>query len=116
MKIYKEKNTINKDRIMDLGQLFKVDYWWKLVLLCGILLSAAAMIFDIQFIERRYVLGLGLGMTFIGIGYWKAKYVAHEFVPGGMFKYCLLYTSYHSNHQSYMEPVLFLCQWSAMPC
>ena len=43
---------------MDLGQLFKVDYWWKLVLLCGILLSAAAMIFDIQFIERRYVLGL----------------------------------------------------------
>lgn len=87
MKIYKEKNTINKDRIMDLGQLFKVDYWWKLVLLCGILLSAAAMIFDIQFIERRYVLGLGLGMTFIGIGYWKAKYVAHEFVPGGMFKY-----------------------------
>ena len=57
---------------MDLGQLFKVDYWWKLVLLCGILLSAAAMIFDIQFIERRYVLGLGLGLTFIGIGYWKA--------------------------------------------
>ena len=87
MKTYKEKNTINKDRIMDLGQLFKVDYWWKLVLLCGILLSAAAMIFDIQFIERRYVLGLGLGMTFIGIGYWKAKYVAHEFVPGGIFKY-----------------------------
>lgn len=72
---------------MGIGQLFKVDYWWKLILLCGILLSAAAMIFDIQFIERRYILGLGIGMVLIGTGYWKAKKRAHQWAHGGMYSW-----------------------------
>lgn len=72
---------------MDLGNLFKIDYWWKLVLLCGILLSASSMMFDIQFIERRYVLGLGIGMALIGIGYWMAKKVAHQWADGGMYSW-----------------------------
>lgn len=70
---------------MNFGSLFKIDYWWKLVLLCGILLTASSMMFDIQFIERRYVLGLGLGMVLIGIGYWMAKKVAHQWGDGGMY-------------------------------
>ncbi|TWV64056.1 hypothetical protein [Parabacteroides distasonis] len=72
---------------MDWGNLLKIDYWWKLVLLCGILLSGSSMIFDIQFIERRYVLGLGIGMTLIGIGYWMAKKVAHQWADGGMYQW-----------------------------
>ena len=70
---------------MEIGNLFKIYHWWKLVLLCGILLSASSMMFDIQFIERRYVLGLGIGMTLIGIGYWMAKKVAHQWGDGGMY-------------------------------
>ncbi|WP_321437278.1 hypothetical protein [uncultured Bacteroides sp.] len=70
---------------MDIGNLFKIDSWWKLVLLCGILLSASALIFDIKFIERRYILGLGMGMSLIGIGYWKALAYAHKFEYGGYF-------------------------------
>ena len=72
---------------MELGNLFKVDHWWKLVLLCGILLAASSLIFDIRFIERRYVLGLGLGMALIGIGYWMAKKVAHAWADGGMYSW-----------------------------
>lgn len=70
---------------MEFGQLFKIDYWWKLVLLCGIMLSGSALVFDIQFIERRYILGLGIGMIFIGIGYWMSKQVAHKWADGGMY-------------------------------
>lgn len=70
---------------MELGNLFKVDHWWKLALLCGILLTASSLIFDIQFIERRYMLGLGLGMVLIGIGYWMAKKVAHVWANGGVY-------------------------------
>lgn len=70
---------------MKLESPFKIDHWWKLVLVCGILLSASAMMFDIQFIERRYILGLGLGMVLVGIGYWMAKKVAHQWADGGMY-------------------------------
>lgn len=70
---------------MDIGNLFKIDYWWKLVLLGGILLSASSMMFDIQFIERRYVLGLGLGMFLIGLGVWMAKKVMHQKDFGGYY-------------------------------
>ena len=72
---------------MELGTLFKLDHWWKLVLLCGILLSASSMMFDIQFIERRYILGLGLGMALIGIGYWIAKKRAHHWADGGIYSW-----------------------------
>lgn len=72
---------------MEFGSLFKVDHWWKLVLLCGILLTASSMMFDIQFIERRYILGLGIGMTLVGIGYWMAKKVAHQWADGGMYSW-----------------------------
>ena len=72
---------------MEFGSLFKVDHWWKLVLLCGILLTASSMMFDIQFIERRYILGLGIGMVLVGIGYWMAKKVAHQWADGGMYRW-----------------------------
>lgn len=58
---------------MDFERLFRVYYWWQAVFVCGVLLSASALMFDIQFIERKQILGLGFGMVFIGIGYWKAK-------------------------------------------
>ena len=37
--------------------------------------------------DNNYVLGLGIGAVLIGIGYWMAKKVAHQFVYGGILKY-----------------------------
>lgn len=72
---------------MDIGNMFKIDVWWKFVLIVGVLLAAAAFMLNIEFIERRYVLGLGIGLVLIGIGYWMAKKVANEFTDTGIFSY-----------------------------
>lgn len=72
---------------MDIGNIFKVDHWSKFVLFCGILFSAAAFFFDIQFVNPKYLLGLGIGLILIGIGYWMAKNIAHQWGDGGMYQW-----------------------------
>ena len=72
---------------MDIGNIFKVDHWSKFVLFCGILLSAAAFFFNIQFVSQKYLLGLGIGLILIGVGYWMARKVAHRWADGGMYQW-----------------------------
>ena len=70
--------------------ILKIDYWWKAILIIGCLLAAAALVFDIQFIERRYVLGLGIGLILIGIAYWKARKRANKHVGDGILSWDVL--------------------------
>lgn len=72
---------------MNIGDIFKVDHWSKFVLLCCILLSAAAFIFDNQFVNQKHLLGLGIGLIMIGVGYWMARKVAHQWADGGMYQW-----------------------------
>lgn len=72
---------------MDLGNIFKVDSWWKVILICGILLSGYSLIFDAKFIENKYVFGLGIGMTIVGVGCWMALKTVFKRIDEGMLRY-----------------------------
>jgi hypothetical protein len=49
-----------------------INTWWKAVLIMGILATIGATIFNFNFIERKHLFGLGLGMIMIGLGHWMA--------------------------------------------
>ena len=50
----------------------KIDIWWKAVLILGVLAAIGAASFEIDFLERKHLFGLGLGMILIGLGFWKS--------------------------------------------
>lgn len=80
---------------MDILKNLKLDSWWKVVLWCGIALFASALIFNIEIVNRKHLLGLGLGMFLVGVanfaalhsiavpdefrtGYWTTKKTIHS--------------------------------------
>jgi hypothetical protein len=63
---------------------FKVDIWWKAVLILGVTSCIGAVSFKVNFIERKHLFGLGLGMVLIGVGYWKSWKVFSQIRPGGI--------------------------------
>lgn len=66
---------------------FKIDTWWKAVLLLGLASCAGAGLFDFEFLEEKHLFGLGIGMLLLGIGYWKSWKTISEFGYGGMLSY-----------------------------
>lgn len=61
------------------------DAWWKVVLLLGVLAIAAGLTFrDMEIVNPRNLIGLGLGMVIIGFAYWIAHRVANVPYAGGM--------------------------------
>lgn len=60
---------------MKLLEIFKIDTWWKVVLLIGCLLVAVSLIFNITILNPKHLFGLGLGMFLIGI----ANFMAQKF-------------------------------------
>jgi hypothetical protein len=57
---------------MDFLSTLKLDSWWKVVLWCGVALVAAALIFNIEVVNRKHLIGLGLGMFLVGISNFAA--------------------------------------------
>lgn len=68
-------------------KLFKIDIWWKAVLMLGILGVAGALLLQIDFLERKHLFGLGIGMIMIGLGFWKAYKTFSQFGFGGLFSW-----------------------------
>lgn len=61
---------------------FKVDTWWKALLLVGAAFIAVSLTFEIEIVDRRHLLGLGIGMSIIGFSNWIAiKTVVHRYGP-----------------------------------
>ncbi len=67
--------------------LFKIDSWWKAVLMLGILAVIGASIFQINFIESKHLFGLGIGMIMVGLGFWKAYKTFSQFAYGGIISW-----------------------------
>jgi len=80
---------------MGFSNFFKIDNWWKAVLIIGCLMSTASIMFNIQFLNPKHLFGLGLGMIAIGLsffmaqkylhvpdygGYWTRKITQHNFI------------------------------------
>jgi hypothetical protein len=58
-----------------------LDTWWKAVFWLGVIADAASVIFPIDFINKKYLFGLGLSMIMIGISYWKSQKTISAFKP-----------------------------------
>jgi hypothetical protein len=64
--------SLNSKSAMSDWNGLNINTWWKAVLIMGILATIGATIFNINFIERKHLFGLGLGMIMIGLGHWMA--------------------------------------------
>lgn len=65
---------------MDIGNVFKLDTWWKVLLVEGVGIDAIVLLHPIQIINPKYLFGLGIGMTIIGL----SRFAMH----GKQFKFC----------------------------
>lgn len=71
---------------MNILNNLKLDKWWSILLWCGVALFSAGLIFDIQLVERRYLIGLGSGLFIVGITYFKALKTVHIRERDGYFE------------------------------
>jgi len=78
---------------MDFFKNLGLEQWWNIILYIGILLVAATLMFDISFLDKKHLFGLGMGLVIIGIaqnialkhitipgigGYWQTKDIIHN--------------------------------------
>lgn len=64
---------------MRLWDALKIDSWWKCVLTCGVALIAISLLFNIELVNRKHLLGIGIGMFIVGLANWMAlKTVVHK--------------------------------------
>lgn len=71
---------------MKMWDTFKIDSWWKTVLACGIALVAVSLLFNIELVNRKHLMGIGLGMFILGLSNWIAqRTVIQEYGNQGFF-------------------------------
>lgn len=71
---------------MGICDTFKIDSWWKAVFICGIALFAVSLLFKIELVNRKHLMGIGIGMFIIGLSNWIAqKTVIREYGNHGFF-------------------------------
>lgn len=73
---------------MDFIKLFNIDSWWKVVLWIGIALCGIVLIFDVNIVDAKHLLGLGIGLIIVGISIFGAQkyYVQQAPEFNGIFK------------------------------
>jgi len=70
---------------MNFLERLKIDSWWKVVLLLGIGSIFMSFTIDVDFVQERYLFGVGLGMLLIGISYWIAEKSFSEIKPPNVY-------------------------------
>jgi hypothetical protein len=49
------------------SKIFKVDVWWKFILLLSVAIIACTLLIDIYIVNPKHLLGLGIGLLLIGV-------------------------------------------------
>lgn len=85
---------------MDILKNLGLEHWWNILIYLGVALIAATLIFEIDFIEKKYLFGLGLGLFITGLsnhiafkhftvmdgpGYWSGKKMVHTWYTKLLF-------------------------------
>ena len=63
----------------------KIDAWYKLVSVFGMILAILAIVIQPTFISSKGLLLMGLGMFITGIGEWKEQYYKVGFIDASAF-------------------------------
>lgn len=69
---------------MKLLDSLKLDSWWAILLYLGIALLMVSLITNVEFIEKKHLFGLGLGVFLIGFSYKMAEKYLNMREPGGI--------------------------------
>lgn len=69
---------------MKILENLKLDKWYGILLYLGVLLIAASFYFNPEFLEKKHIFGLGIGMILIGIAYWMSEKHLSEIAYGGI--------------------------------
>ena len=62
-----------------------IEEWWEILTLIGLLCVAAFFILDARFIEMKHLLGLGIGLSIIGLSCWVSVSTVYKKAAGGIF-------------------------------
>ena len=52
---------------MNFPNTLKLDSWWSITLWSGVALFTSGLIFNIEIVNRKHLMGLGIGMFIIGL-------------------------------------------------
>ena len=73
---------------MDYIKWLKIDNWWKAVFWLGVALLAITLVFDIQIVNAKHLMGLSIGLIMIGLSVFGAQ--RYSVIPApelnGMFE------------------------------
>lgn len=70
---------------MKILENLKLDLWYGIVLYVGVLMIAASLFFEVDFLKEKHLFGFGLGMFLVGISFWIAEKYAHSFKPPNFY-------------------------------
>jgi len=93
---------------MNFLERLKIDSWWKVVLLLGIGSIFMSFTINVDFIQERYLFGLGLGMLLIGISYWIAEKSFSEIKPPNVYTGPAAFISWKEIHHNLFTIIMFL--------
>lgn len=65
----------------------KIDSWWKAVLILGVGLLSISLITESSVVNTKHLIGLAIGLIFIGFSNWIAERNNTQFGMGGMFQW-----------------------------
>lgn len=70
--------------MVNVNARMKIDAWYKLVAVFGMILSVLVITIQPTFVSSLDLLVLGLGMFFAGIGEWKNQYCVLQFIEASI--------------------------------
>ncbi|HEX9826413.1 MAG TPA: hypothetical protein VGA80_07415 [Flavobacteriaceae bacterium] len=70
---------------MNLLENLKLNRWYGVVLYLGVLLIVASLYFEIDFVQKKHLFGLGIGMILIGLAHLMSEKYLTKFDYGGYF-------------------------------
>jgi hypothetical protein len=94
---------------MDILKNLGLEHWWNILIYLGVALIASTLVFEINFIEKRHLFGLGLGLFTTGLshniafkqitipeerGYWSGNKMVHTWYSKLLFLLGISITGY----------------------
>ena len=66
---------------MDYIKWLNIDNWWKVVLWLGVSLCIISLLFDIDIVSTKHLLGLSIGLIIIGLSMFGAQVNCVQLMP-----------------------------------
>lgn len=86
----------------------KLDKWWAFVLYLGVGALISALMFKVDFVEEKYLFGLGIGMILIGLSFWIAEKHLSGIKPPNAYTGGAAMISWHETRHNWLTIILLI--------